>query len=292
MRRAFTPRRVESLRTDVEAIAGELLEGFTGGDLRPAFAQPLPALVIARLLDIPGDDRHEFQSWSDHLAEIVFSAEARGATDAPAEAAVRFREYFGALAAERRRRPGDDLVTALVTSSDVEPAELVGACTLLLFAGHETTANAIAAGAALLLEHPSQLARLRDDPDLWSSAADEIVRMGGPAKVMVRKAAEDRAWFGVGVAEGDRVFLVLQAGSHDPAVFADPLVFDVGRDPNPHLGFGWGIHHCLGAPLARLEIAVALGRLFERFPDLRLAEPVTWLSGVLGWATGPVVVET
>ena len=288
---AFTPRRIESLRADVEAITAELLDGFDGGDLRAAYAQPLPALVIARLLDIPASDRQAFQSWSDDLAHVVFSAESTGQPpDAPIAAALRFGSYFGDLAEQRRRSPGDDLISALVASSDVEPSELVGACTLLLFAGHETTANAIAAGAALLLEHPDQLARLRDDPSLWPSAADEVVRVGGPAKTMVRRAIEARTWFGADVAAGDRVFLVLQAGSHDPAVFADPLAFDVGRDPNPHLGFGWGIHHCLGAALARLEIEIALRRLVERFPSLRLAEPVRWGSGVLGWAvSGPVV---
>jgi cytochrome P450 len=290
VRRAFTPRRVEALRAEVEAVADDLLDGFTGGDLHPAYARPLPALVIARLLDIPASDREVFQSWSDDLAQIVFSVESRGDSDAPVAAARRFGDYFRGLAEERRRRPGDDLVSALVTSSDVEPAELVGACTLLLFAGHETTANAIAAGTALLLDHPDQLERLRGDPGQWPAAADEVVRVGGPAKTIVRRASEPRSWFGADIAAGDRVFLVVQAGNHDPAVFPDPLRFDVGRDPNPHLGFGWGIHHCLGAPLARLEIEVALRRLFDRFPGLRSTAPPVWASGALWWAVGPLPV--
>ena len=289
VRRAFTPKRVADLRDDVEAIAEGLLHAIPSDPPQPfslydAYAKPLPALVIAQLLGVPASDREEFAHWSDQLAAVVFSAEGGGSGDGPAMAAGRFTEYFTALAEERRRHATDDLISALVHASAIDPADLVGACTLLLFAGHETTAGLIANSTALLLQHPDQLQRLRGDASLWPTAVDELLRRASPAKTMVRKATEDRRWFGADVRAGDTVFLVLLAGSNDPAVVADPNRLDVGRRPNPHLGFGWGLHHCLGAALARLEAEVALQHLFERFPRLRLDGPVGWGGGVLGRA--------
>jgi cytochrome P450 len=134
----------------------------------------------------------------------------------------------------------------------------------------------------LLLEHRDQLDRLRADPSLWPSGVDELLRRASPAKTMVRKARQDRQWFGAEVRERDTVYLVLLAASNDPSAFADPGRLDVGRQPNSHLGFGWGIHHCLGAALARLEAEVAIRRVVERFPALRLDGPVRWGGGVLG----------
>ena len=260
--------------------------------LRADYAQPLPALVIAQLLGVPAADREAFAQWSDQLAAVVFTAEGGGADDGASIAAQRFTEYFTDLAEQRRRHPTDDLISALVHASAIDPGDLVGACTLLLFAGHETTAGLIANGTALLLEHPEQLDRLRDDPSLWPTAVDELLRRASPAKTMVRKALEDHRWFGADVRAGDTVFLVLLAASNDPAVYADPHRLDVARQPNPHLGFGWGLHHCLGASLARLEAEVALRRLFDRYPALHLDGPVGWGGGVLGRVAGsPVLVQ-
>jgi cytochrome P450 len=288
VRRAFTPRRVADLRETTTEIAAMLLDAVdttdeAGIDLRRSYARPLPALVIAQLLGVPASDRDEFASWSDQLAEVVFAAEGTGLDPSrPIEAAEQFDRYFTELAAHRRRKPGDDLITALVQASDIDPSDLVGACTLLLFAGHETTAGLIANGAALLLEERDQLERLQADPALWPTAVEELMRRAGPAKTMVRKALEGRRWFGADVHAGDTVFLVLLAASNDPAVFTEPDRLDVGRHPNPHLGFGWGTHHCLGAALARLEAQVALCQLFERFPSMDLAAPVRWGGGILG----------
>ena len=287
VRRAFTPKRIADLRGDIEAIADDLLASIDADGPRPIalhadYARPLPALVIAQLLGVPASDREEFSQWSDELAAVVFSAEGGGAHDGAASAATRFTEYFTDLAEQRRRHPTDDLISALVHASAVDPADLVGACTLLLFAGHETTAGLIANGTVVLLEHPDQLQRLRGDASLWPTAVDELLRRASPAKTMVRKAVEDRRWFDADIRAGDTVYLVLLSGSNDPSVVADPHRLDVGRRPNPHLGFGWGLHHCLGASLARLEAEVALQRLFERYPRLRLAEPVGWGGGVLG----------
>jgi cytochrome P450 len=287
VRRAFTPKRIADLRDDIEAIADGLLASIDADRprrfaLRADYAQPLPALVIAQLLGVPAADREAFAHWSDQLAAVVFTAEGGGADDGAAIAAQRFTEYFTDLAEQRRRHPTDDLISALVRASAVDPADLVGACTLLLFAGHETTAGLIANGTALLLEHPGQLDRLRDDPSLWPTAVDELLRRASPAKTMVRKALEDQRWFDADIRAGDTVYLMLLAASNDPAVYADPHLLDVARRPNPHLGFGWGLHHCLGASLARLEAEVALRRLFDSYPVLHLDGPVGWGGGVLG----------
>jgi cytochrome P450 len=200
VRRVFTPKRVADLRVAVEAIADDLLAAIPADPSEPfalhdAYARPLPALVIAQLLGVPASDREAFARWSDQLAGVVFSAEGGGAADQAAEAAGRFIEYFSALAEERRRHPTDDLISALVHARAVDPADLVGACTLLLFAGHETTSGLIGNGAALLLEHPDQRRRLSDDPTLWPTAVDELLRRASPAKTMVRKAVEERRWF-------------------------------------------------------------------------------------------------
>jgi cytochrome P450 len=289
VRRAFTPKRIADLRDDIGAIADGLLASIDVQrprhfDLRAHYAQPLPALVIAQLLGVPAADREAFARWSDQLAAVVFSAEGRGADDGAAMAARGFTDYFTDLAEQRRRHPTDDLISALVHASAIDPADLVGACTLLLFAGHETTAGLIANGTALLLEQPAQLDRLREQPSLWPEAVDELLRRASPAKTMVRKATEDVRWFDADIRAGDTVYLVLLAASNDPAVFADPHRLDIARRPNPHLGFGWGLHHCLGASLARLEAEVALCRLFDRYPTLQLDGPVGWGGGVLGRA--------
>jgi cytochrome P450 len=299
VRRVFTPMRLERLAPVIEVTVDELLDGVAGaggGDLRPLLTAPLPALVIADLLGVPRADRELFQGWSDRLAQVVFSAEGAASVDSDAAitAAEHFTTYFGALIEQRRRRPGDDVISALVAASDAggpSAQELVGACTLLLFAGHETTSGLLANGTSVLLEHEHARARLADDPLLWPSAVEELMRFEGPAKLMARKATEDRSWCGVDIAERDTVYLVILAANRDPSVFADPDTFDVTRDPNPHLGFGWGLHHCLGAALARLEARIALRRLFERFPKLSLSDPVRWGGGVIGRAVWSVPVS-
>ena len=298
VRRAFTPRRVASLAPNIERIAAELLDDLDGGgDLRKTFAAPLPAYVIADLLDVPRGDRAEFAASSQLLSAVVFAAEAKQSSAEPAIAgAEHFWRYFTDLCEHRRRHPGDDLVSELVASvgpGGLEPVELVGACTLLLFAGHETTTGLLTSGTRVLLDDPTgALDRLRTTPELWSTAVDELLRMEGPAKLMVRRAAADVMIDGTTVSAGDTVWLVILAADRDPSVFADPDVLDVGRDPNPHLAFGWGIHHCLGAPLARLEGAIALRALFDRFPALAPVGPARWGGGVLGRGIASLQVTT
>jgi pimeloyl-[acyl-carrier protein] synthase len=169
--------------------------------------------------------------------------------------------------------------------------ELVGACTLLLFAGHETTSGLLANSICVLVEQDDARARLAGDPSLWPGAVEELLRFEGPAKLMARKATADRLWCDVDINARDTVYLVILAANRDPAVFAEPDTFDVTRDPNPHLGFGWGLHHCLGAALARLEARVALRSLFERFPNLSLTDSVRWGGGVIGRGVWSVPVS-
>jgi cytochrome P450 len=299
VRRVFTPMQLERLAPMVEATVNELLDRVADEescDLRPLLTAPLPALVIADLLGVPRDDRERFQGWSDQLSQVVFSAEAPGSNaDVAINAAEHFTSYFNDLIEQRRREPGDDVISALVRASDAggpTAQELVGACTLLLFAGHETTSGLLANGSCVLLQDDKARARLADDPSLWPSAVDELLRFEGPAKLMVRKATEDRSWCGADIRARDTMYLVILAANRDPAVFEDPDTFDVSRDPNPHFGFGWGLHHCLGAALARLETRIALRRLLERFPELRLTDSVRWGGGVIGRGVWSVPVST
>jgi cytochrome P450 len=282
----------------IEQTTDELLddlENAGGGELQTHVTRPLPALVIADLLGVPRADRAEFQNWSDHLASVVFTAEQRaGDGEAAIEAADRFTAYFDDLIAERRRHPGDDAISALLDASHgpgPEGVELVGACTLLLFAGHETTAGLLANATCLLFENDDARAALAADPALWPGAVEEFMRLAGPAKVMVRKSTIDCEWHGQPVKAGDTVYLGILAADRDPSVFADPDTLDLRRDPNPHFGFGWGLHHCLGAALARLEARIALRRLFERFPRLSPTESYWWGGGLIGRAVSPVRVS-
>ncbi|MEL6982290.1 MAG: cytochrome P450 [Actinomycetota bacterium] len=300
VRRAVTPRVVEGIRPAVVEMVDDLIEGLpTSGsfDFRAEVAEPLPAQVIAALLGVPAAERHRFKAWSDGLAEIVFSVRP-GAIDAGSVSAAveEFTQFFGELIDHRRRHPGDDLVSAMVRggADTLTAMELVGACTLLLFAGHETTTNMLVTSVHMLDAEPEQRQRLLDDPTVEATAVDELLRAGGPAKTMVRRVGPDAFEFnGAPFEPGQKVFLVILSANHDPTVFEQPERLDLGRDPNPHLGFGWGLHHCLGAPLARLELLIALRALYRARPELRPADPDrSWSGNELGRGIGrlPVLV--
>ncbi|MEM8922731.1 MAG: cytochrome P450 [Actinomycetota bacterium] len=301
VRRALTPRTVERLRQSVDDTMTVLLDEVDDGtepgeewDVKERIAGPLPALIIADLLGVPGSERHRFQQWSDELGRIVFSVQPGSvATDDLRNATEQFTNFFGELLRHRRRHPGDDLVSTMArqSSDDLTSMELVGACTLLLFAGHETTTNLLTSAVRLLHEHPDQRERLLDDPTVAATAADELLRVCGPAKSMVRKVAESHERGGQRLEPGDRVHLVILTANRDPSVFDAPGTVDLGRTPNLHLGFGWGLHHCLGAPLARLEAYVALRRLYQRFPTLSVTEPDrSWSGNALGLGFGRMAV--
>jgi cytochrome P450 len=285
VRRAFTPRAVETLRPHVTDLVDDCLatmqERMADGvpvDLVRELAFPLPAIVIAELLGVPPSDRDEFKTWSAQLATIVFGASDRADQAAQAAAGTaRFVEYFTGLIEHYERRPGDNLISELLAARDLASpvltaSELVGACTLLLFGGHETTTNLIGNATRTLLDHPDQFARLRDDPGLVANAVEELHRFDGSSKVMVRIVDEPHDRHGCSFERGQTVFLGIAAANRDPAAFEDPDTLRLDRaDAHRHLGFGYGLHFCLGAPLARLETQIAIGRLVARFPDLQLA---------------------
>lgn len=273
--REFTAGRVDALRPRVQRIADSLLDALPEAgvaDLVAGYALPLPLTVICELLGVPFADQHHFHAWS---AELVAPTSPAAAAAAGGEMGA----YFASLIAAKAGDPGADLMGALVANSAEEdglsPEELLGMAFLLLVAGHETTVNLISGGVLNLLRHPDQLDALRADPGLIDGAVEEVLRHDGPVTVAAfRYAAEPVEIDGVRIPAGDSVMLSLAAASRDPRHFPDPDRFDIRRPARGHLAFGHGIHHCLGAPLARVEGRIALATLLRRLPDLALdADP-------------------
>ncbi|TAJ90089.1 MAG: cytochrome P450 [Reyranella sp.] len=279
--RAFTPRRIDELRATTQAIATELVDAMaakTGPvDLVQAFAYPLPVRVICALLGVPPEDEALFTSWSRGVARSVDPSVLRTPAIEAAieEARANLRAYLGDLLAARRRTPGDDLVSALAAvdadGDRITSREVVALVQLLLVAGHETTVNLIGNGTLALLRNPEQLALLRRSPELVGPAVDEFLRFDGPVQITQRVVTRDMTVVGCPVKRGDEIMLVLGAANRDPAAFPDPHKLDVTRDARRHVGFGGGIHHCLGAALARMEGQIAFATLLDRFPRLELA---------------------
>ncbi|MEV5927267.1 cytochrome P450 family protein [Streptomyces cellulosae] len=280
----FTPGRTAALRPRIEAVARDLLDGMPQAgpaDLVGAYALPLPVTVICDLLGVPAGDRDDFHAWSN---ELVTPTDAETA----ASSAAALTGYLTDLIARKARTPDDTLLADLAAPDAADapaPEELLGMAFLLLVAGHETTVNLISATVLSLLTHPEQLALLRADPELTGAAVEESLRLDSPVHAgAFRFAAEPLELAGTRVAAGDAVLVSLAAASRDPLAFPDPDRFDLTRRPQGHLGFGHGVHHCLGAPLARTEAAVALRLLLERHPRLALdADPdsLTWRAGTL-----------
>jgi cytochrome P450 len=277
--KAFTPRAVERLRSGVQRQVDLLLDQVQqsgSADLIAGLAYPLPVAVICDLLGVPLDDLTTFHDWSDALARVL---EIRYTPPeiiaAGNEAAQGLTDYFRGLIAERRGRPGDDLLSALIVAEEqgdrLSEDELLATCVLLFFAGHETTVNLIGNGVLALLRHPDQLARLRAEPHLIGSAVEEFLRYDGSVQRTARFALVDLEIEGVPIGAGQVVSVLLGAANRDPARFAEPDRLDLGRQDNHHLTFGGGIHYCLGAPLARLEAQLAINTLLQRLPGLELA---------------------
>ena len=280
---AFAPRQVERLEPKIEAISRELLarlEGRSRIELIADYALPLPAIVIAEMLGVPAEDRRRFMRWSKALIGLARSP-LSAALGLPQ--VIAFMRYVRGLAAERRRRPGEDLVSALLAARDAGAAlgddELLAMIVLLLTAGHETTANLIGNAALALLRHPGEAERLGAEPALIDSAVEEFLRYAPPAEsATFRYAREDLTIAGAGIRRGEAVIGLIASANRDAAVFADPHRLDLARNPNRHLSFGMGGHYCLGAPLARLEARIALPALAERLPGWRLAVPAQALA--------------
>ena len=290
---AFKARSVASLTGMLEERVDELLENMAGKgkcSLIRELAFPLPADAIAILLGVPSDRREDFRTWSRMIGGLVIGKlERDDVWDRALEAEKKFSDLFGSLISRYEQDPEENLISELIrvrnAGEHLDPDQMIGACTLLLFAGHETTANLIASGTLALLKNPAQLERLRADPTLIDSAVEEMLRYDGPSKVTVRRVRDSFLFEGMRFERGQPVFLSTAGANRDPEEFVDPDSFDIGREPNRHLGFGWGRHFCLGAQLARLETKIAITRLISRFPRLELApQDLAWEPTVLGRA--------
>jgi cytochrome P450 len=276
--RAFAPtivrQRTEEISATIATLIGRLKRGAVV-DLIEEFAYPLPAIVIAEMLGAPPDDRDLFKGWSDRLTALVFGAYGQADRFHSAAAGMlELRDYLLGLIVKYEQEPGDNLISVLLEhegNDGLTRDELVSTCTLLLFGGHETTTNLIGNGILALLRNPEQLRLLESTPDLIGPAIEELLRYDGPARATVRLVKEEHQLGDKTLHPGERVFLANPAANRDPLVFADPDKLDITRNPTNHLGFGFGIHYCLGAPLARLEGQLAIGMLLQAFPDIELA---------------------
>jgi cytochrome P450 len=271
----------------VEELAGRLVDGLVersaGGapvDFLSGMAEELPVAVIAELLGVPDVDRPLLRPWSNAIVKMYEYGRTTEIEAAAERAADEFVAYLRGLAAERRRSPGDDLLSHLVSVRDSEgdrlsEDELVTTCILLLNAGHEATVNVSGNGLLALLEHPDQLQRLRDDGGLLPTAIEELMRFDSPLQLFERTATEDVGIGGIVVERGQKIAALLGSANRDPAAFDEPDRLDVGRSDNPQISFGAGVHFCIGAPLARVELQATFGALLDRTSSLELGgEPV------------------
>ncbi|MFJ8230167.1 cytochrome P450 [Streptomyces sp. NPDC094448] len=284
--KAFTPRTVAALEPTVRRLAAELVAGLKkdgGGDLLADVAEPLPVAVIAEMLGIPEPDRYLLRPWSADICgmfELNPSEEtARKAVTASAE----FSAYLRTLIAQRRTDPGEDLISALIAAYDegdrLSEQEMISTCVLLLNAGHEATVNTTANGWWTLFRHPEQLAALRADHALLPTAVEELMRFDTPLQMFERWVLDDIEIGGTVVPRGAELALLFGSANRDPARFDDPDRLDLSRTDNPHITFGAGIHFCLGAPLARIELAASFGELLREAPTMRLAGEPEWKPG-------------
>ncbi|GAB3137405.1 cytochrome P450 [Micromonospora sonneratiae] len=273
--RAFTPRRVEQLRPWVAGLVDELIDRMTTlprpVDLVEHFSTPFPVQVISELLGVPEADRQHCKAWSDTMM---------GDWQRDPEGTQAALDGFARMIAAKRAEPADDLITALIQARDehdkLSEHELVSVCVGVLIGGHETTTNQINMSLLTLMHHPDQLERLRADPDGITPAVEELIRviqLGDTGVMLPRITTEEVELSGVTLPKGAAVLPAFVAANRDPAVFPDPDRLDLSRPSNPHLGFGAGVHHCLGAQLARLELQEALRGLLTRLPGLRVAIP-------------------
>ena len=279
--KAFTPRVVEQLRPHIEQLVGGLIarvESRGSMDLIEEFAYPLPVMVICEMLGVPVEDNERFRGWGQALArglDATLMAPGSDVVQQSRKARIALAEYFRELIAERRHSPRHDLLTGLIAAEEagdkLSESELLATCILILIAGHETTVNLIGNGTLALLRHPDQLRRLRENPGLIGSAIEELLRYDGPVQRTARIPDQDVTIAGHTIPKGDMVMPFIGAADRDPAQFSDPDRLDIARTENRHLAFGWGIHFCLGAPLARIEAQAASNTLVQRFPKLALA---------------------
>lgn len=274
---AFSPSAISKLEPAVAKIVGTAVDAVADRDsfdLVTDLAYPIPAIVIAELMGVPAQDRDLFKEWSDAILVLVFGAEGdRSRHERAQQGLVELADYLRDLVRHYKASPGDNVISRLLDSRELDPPltenEIVSTCALLIFGGHETTTNLIANGTRVLMSHPEQLEALRGDAELLRPAVEELLRYDGPSKMEMRLMAEDVDLRGATLRRGDSVFLVQAAANRDPDAFPDPDRLDLARRPNRHIGFGHGVHHCLGNFLARLEGSVALDAIARRLPGLR-----------------------
>jgi cytochrome P450 len=278
--RDFTPRRIREIEPRVREIAKDLLDAVERKgelDVMRDVANALPVMVIAEMLGVPSELYAQFKRWSDAVISGGNTLPGMPLPDDVIQAGDELRDYLAAQIVKRRAQPGPDLISALVAAHDDGEAmtsdELLAFVVLLLLAGNETTTNLIGNGMLALGRNPDQMNLLRRTPDLTPRAIEEILRYDGPVQATTRRALVDVEVGGTKIPAGTGCFVVIGAANHDPAQFDDPDRFDITRDPKDNVAFGDGIHFCIGAPLARMEGAIAIGAMLERFPHLRLKHP-------------------
>jgi cytochrome P450 len=289
--RSFTPKTVQTMRGVVQSFVTEFLDSWQDRrqvDLIDDFGLPLPANVIATIIGARREDLQRFHQWSWEMNELLHGGVGTpDRMERTQQSIVEFKAYLMELYAERLKEPKDDMMSWLMevqrNDSSLTPDDVVYSCMLILNAGHETTQVMIGNTVAALLQN-GQWERLVAQPQLIKTAIEECLRFNGPMKGTMRAAGEDLEIGGVQVKKGDRVMLLMAAANRDPAQFADPERLDLARNPNPHLAFGHGIHFCLGAPLARLEVEIGLAEIIKRYPGIELASPVKYQRRILSHA--------
>jgi cytochrome P450 len=290
VQKVFTVRLIENLRERIQDLADELLnqtQAEGGMDLVRDYAIHIPTTIIAEMLGVPIEDRHKFHRWS---SAAISATSSRWGIVVALPQGVAFLRYIRRLVKSRRATPKDDLVTALVQAEEagdqLSEDELVAMIFLLLVAGHETTVNLIGNGMLALLENPDQMSKLRDNPASIKTAVEELLRYNGPLETATeRYAREETTLAGVTIPRGELVLAVLASANRDEQQFEHADRLDLEREPNPHVAFGFGIHYCLGASLARLEGQIAIATLLRRIPNLKVAIP----SDALRWRRGLVL---
>jgi len=304
LQKSFTPtqlaRSAGRIRATVDALFDRVAERGQMDFIKDV-AFPLPATVIAVLLGAPTEDIELIKEWSDRLAAYLGgSVEGRDNFSEAREGVLQLADYFRSLLRARRRNPRDDLMSLMLRAEHagdrLSHEEVVANCALLLFAGHETTTNLLGNGLFHLLRHPDQVALLKNNPDLADSAVEEVLRYDGPVPATIKVATEDIEWHGRAIRRGEMVLPFMSSANRDPRQFADADTFDIRRAPNRNVAFAYGIHFCLGAPLARLEGQLTFDALLRRFPNLALRsatpqwKPMIFLRGLaslpLTWQPG------
>jgi len=282
--KSFTNRFVQSMKPDIEQLVADLLDDIPADakniDIVNILAKPLPAIVIAQMLGVPVEERNLFERWSEDLLGYTKMLEP-AAIQAAVEADLAILVYLQELTEDKRRNPGDDLISKMIEAEEdgdkLTLDELYSTCLLLLVAGHETTTRLISSCLYLLLSNPTELKKLQSDRSLMAGAIEEALRIEPPVLAVARLVKESFVFDNKQFKRGQLVTLSIAGANRDPAVISDPEVFDISREDPPHISFGHGIHLCLGMPLARMEAEIALNQLLDKYPDMTLVtEDVSW----------------